>query len=430
MTRRTRGRVLAVAVALACVAIETPVSGDVAHTRSDFWRSVAEPGAGRARELLRQARVIVRTAFPTAGSFGDEMVQLERRVAIDNALARLERARALAPRDPEILWFYAELLTQWRRPQGRSFERRDDEAIAAFGELRRVDPEFQVRDVAASLAELHTRRRDFTRAADEYQRAIRASLDERATTVLWSNLAEMQMLSGDLDSAVASYQRSLELARSGGQDSLAPALASWGLAIALDRLGEHRSALDRATDAIGFGGGTLEVLRSPSVFFEPTFELHWYEALGHEALAGNAAAAVDVDLSRHAVASAVEWLRAASRVLRASEVARAWGLLTDAGDGPDPGGLAGADRFARAVDELRHRHPEIRSERATGAAAQLALAVESWHRFFGDGGSASPWAQLARARTATLVARVRELGDADGRASRRTTARRPAPRSP
>ena len=424
---RRRGTIAALcASGLALLALGPIARADAPEPlRSDFWRAVADPGTGRARELLRQARVIVRVAFPTGRAFDDDGNELERRVALDNALARLERARALAPRDTQVLWFRAELLARWRRRHGSAVERRDEEAIAAFDELRRVDPGLQMRDVAASLAELHTRRRDFAQAATEYQRAIRASLDERTSTVLWSNLGEMQMLSGDLDSAVASYQRSLDLARDGGDDSLAPALACWGLAIALDRLGEHRSAIDRATDAIGYGGGTLDVLRSPDVFFEPTYELFWYEALGHEALAAGAAANADVDLGRHPTAWDIEWLRAASRVLGPTEVAQAWGYLRVT-EGDATSVPAAAEAFHSAVDELRRRHPGIRPAPPSGLAAQRALAVESWRRFFVEGGSVSPWARIARARLTTLIAELRGASEGRARATGSRRARLPA----
>ncbi len=74
-------------------------------------------------------------------------------------------------------------------------------------------------------------------------------------------------------------------------------LALWGLAVALDRLGEHAQALDETKAALDCHDGTTAVLHSPDVFFVPAYEIHWYEALANEALA-NAAHGRDARIAR------------------------------------------------------------------------------------------------------------------------------------
>jgi tetratricopeptide (TPR) repeat protein len=93
----------------------------------------------------------------------------------------------------------------------------------------------------------------------------------------------MTMLAGDLQGAVDNYERALQNS-SGGRDYL---LALWGLSVALDRLGEHASAIEHAQKALHAEGWSASVLRSDGVFFEPPSELHYYEGLAHEALAAH-----------------------------------------------------------------------------------------------------------------------------------------------
>jgi tetratricopeptide (TPR) repeat protein len=90
------------------------------------------------------------------------------------------------------------------------------------------------------------------------------------------------MLSGRLEEALEHYQKATELA-DGGRGYL---LTLWGMAVTLDRLGEHEHAIEHIRKALASEGGRMTILRSDGVFFEPEHEIHYYEGLGHEALAG------------------------------------------------------------------------------------------------------------------------------------------------
>src|SRR5262249_44124521 len=89
----------------------------------------------------------------------------------------------------------------------------------------------------------------------------------------------------------------------GAGDSVTRVLALWGLALALDRSGDHREAIASARLAIQgdpfaapspddarFGidreaHGPTALLHSRLVFFEPAYEIYGYDAIGWEALA-------------------------------------------------------------------------------------------------------------------------------------------------
>jgi tetratricopeptide (TPR) repeat protein len=159
--------------------------------------------------------------------------------------------------------------------------RRDDEALVVLNNLISMHPAFMAETVAFDRALLLTRLRRFAEAALAYQSAIALGLDAGATPIILANMAEVTMLAGDLETAVKHYEHALREAR-GGRDGL---LALWGLAVALDRLGEHDSALRHITKATTAEGGSMHVLRSDGVFFEPDYERLYYEALGHEVMA-------------------------------------------------------------------------------------------------------------------------------------------------
>ncbi len=291
------------------------------HASSWLYRLGRHPEQARARALLRQALGLLRSATGTLpGEWqtlcervqGAQPVQparsgtdaasgdaaatarrraleallrqsLEGRAELDDALARLTLALQLAPGDPQLHYLRARVLGLWEEPlplHGCSVRRRDSEAIAELRTLMALDPTFQASDTAFQLGVLLTRSHDFERAAQAYARAAELSLDEREVSVTYANLAEVTMLGGDAASALAVYQHALELSHAGREYTL----ALYGMAVALDRLGEHESALKVCEKAAQADRQTLDTLHSEGVFFEPSYERHYYEALGNEAL--------------------------------------------------------------------------------------------------------------------------------------------------
>lgn len=246
-----------------------------------------------------------------------------RYVLLEQALIRFERARVTLGDDPELAYYIAVALTSWER-RGRSggTEHRTDEAIAAWQHMREVAPDMLPSRVAAELAVLHMRRQEFDVARAEYERALEVAVprtvgvmgrfylpaeSERVLSslygtnrlaTLYANLAEVTMLAGDVSTAVRSYERALEHAR----DPVARTLALWGLALASDRSGDHEAGLRHAARALREdpipgddprfrrlyeAHGRFSVLHVEGVFFEPAYEIHAYEALGHEAAAAD-----------------------------------------------------------------------------------------------------------------------------------------------
>ena len=251
---------------------------------SDFWRELRQPGFRRSRQLLMHGLRMLRDAVR-------EEMPFRRAALVGNAIARFELARELVPDDAELLFFHARALALFERPvPGTSrTERRDHDAIAVFERLRSISSEHRAEEVGFELGILYTRTRDFPKAIEAYEFSIAHSLSNDHTPTAFSNMAEVRMMTGDLSKAVGDYERAVHLARSNGAaDGLSLTLALFGMAVALDRLGEPVAAVERAAEALSAAGGNLDVLRSPNVFFEPAAEIHWYEGLGHLAGAESA----------------------------------------------------------------------------------------------------------------------------------------------
>lgn len=108
-----------------------------------------------------------------------------------------------------------------------------------------------------------------------------------ARAVALSNRAEARMARGELDAAIADYRASLAI--------VADPVATWGLAVALDRSGDFAAALAVADRALSLDPDD-ERLRNEGVFFLPAYERHWYEALGAIARARRASLPLEAAL--------------------------------------------------------------------------------------------------------------------------------------
>jgi tetratricopeptide (TPR) repeat protein len=206
--------------------------------RSAYWRGIVEPERARAEQLVRRGRALLYPALGLDLLLGT-VVASQRRIAMQNALVRFERAVQLAPTLPEARLFYAKALAFWEQ-RGDDDEpgARTGEAIQQLVALRALDPLYEAQEVAFQLGVLHTREGDFAAAVREYERSLALNSDGEDNGTLLGNLAEVTMLRGDVARALALYERAARESTDGAR-----VLALWGVAVALDRLGERTLAL-------------------------------------------------------------------------------------------------------------------------------------------------------------------------------------------
>jgi tetratricopeptide (TPR) repeat protein len=117
-----------------------------------------------------------------------------------------------------------------------------------------------------------------------YERFLPKVTDERSRSTAMLNLAEADMHLGDLESSIAGYRATIDLAAQlPNIIELAyhtGALAVWGLAVALDRANDVPSGAKEAKLALVLDRDMGIIRLNPSVFFSPERERNWYVALG------------------------------------------------------------------------------------------------------------------------------------------------------
>ncbi len=270
---------------------------------ANFWRRVRDPDAFRCAELTERGIGFLRQSRASQH-------QSDLRAAYTrSALLRLSRAAVLCPNDADVLYWQGVALSQLIQNQ-QSPEL--TQAIGCFERVHRLDPDYAPSAVLFELGLLYSR---VDRPADSitaYEQSIARAPLEHQTGTTYSNLAETRMQSGDLMGAVRDYERAIQInaGRLSSRQTELDALPLFGLAVALDRLGETEGALHQATRAIHVGG--IHVLRSNGVFYEPESEIHYYEAIAHQAVADAEDGEAKVQGLRHALRSWQTYLRLAT----------------------------------------------------------------------------------------------------------------------
>jgi tetratricopeptide (TPR) repeat protein len=151
---------------------------------------------------------------------------------------------------------------------------------------------------------------------DVWRRYIPKLTDERSRVVDKMNMGEAEMRLGRVDDALETFRDVLRLCGQLPNTSTPNStyvLTLWDLAVALDRSGDPRAAVDTAAKAsaiVTIGSTQLPmsgrsiIAQDPAVFFVPAWEREWYLALASSAAARDAtdvrdAAAMWADAEHH-----------------------------------------------------------------------------------------------------------------------------------
>lgn len=228
----------------------------------DYAHRFATEKEHEAEELDREA--------DHAASLSSTMAEEDHRPRVNAMLAReaaraiLERFGAATSADLRLRLDLGRILARLQQfPEAR------DVLLGALDKAP-SDPRASSAWFEVAICDAHLGKRDEEARAYESALALADDPDERA--LLFANLAEARMSLGKLDDARTAAETSLELVPE-------LVLSRWTLAVILDRAGDGFAALEQAKLCIA-GDPDFARLHEPGVFFEPGYEVHYYQGLG------------------------------------------------------------------------------------------------------------------------------------------------------
>lgn len=239
-----------------------------AEARPTLWQRAREPLAAKEAWLLAG---LERTLDARELAYREPA--LIRDIA-RAAVAMSDVSGIRSPSDPRLAWVMAEALLIADMDRERDARRLLEGALETLppGPLR-ADVLRRLGVVLAGLAEP-------LRSREVYTEALELELSSRERANLFYNRAEASLELDELEAAVTDYRRALDLA----MEPDVFALVRYGLAVALERLGDLPAALDELGPALGITlpfpvYGAPDPLDLPGVFFVPAYERYYIEAL-------------------------------------------------------------------------------------------------------------------------------------------------------
>jgi tetratricopeptide (TPR) repeat protein len=293
LVRRARAAAFAVVLGLAFDAAAAGAAR--AETPPSAWDVAKDPAARDRWDLhMRVERLLHPPPNEGALRFDDEL-------RLEAACAMLEEANAARSPDVRLRFdlgiVYSELAARQRR---NDLELKVIDVLAPALE---GTPDPDDGSATAALEALVYAYAKLNRPVEElatWRRYIPRLVDDRVRASAMMNMGEAQMRLGNVDDALGTFREVLRLC---GELPNTPSvgstyvLALWDLAVALDRSGDPRGALETAAKAsrIDLGGrtGAYLIAKDPDVFFVPDWERLWYLALGAAATAREAPDARD-----------------------------------------------------------------------------------------------------------------------------------------
>lgn len=252
-------------LALAAMLMAAPA---IADTPPSIWERTRDPSSGEAYALHR---IVQERLIPTRVKEVD--------------FANRERARVMLERVGAEHSKQALL----RFDLGRVHHELGDDARAAQI-LKAALAEFadhpEAENAWMELAFACGKIGDHACESQSYVEVLRIETEEIRRHIPLLNQAETKMHLGDLTSAIEGYREVLRISGRVPASESAP-LATWGLAVALDRSGDKMEAEREARFAIELerSMGLSNLLHTDTVFFFPEYEIHWYDGLACAAIA-------------------------------------------------------------------------------------------------------------------------------------------------
>jgi tetratricopeptide (TPR) repeat protein len=282
----SRTRLLAAGLVAALVGSMAAEAG--ADTPPSSWDVAKDPGA-RERWTLHVR--VERLLFPPRDDEGVADPRLDMELRMEAARSMLEAADAAHSSDPRLRF---DLGTVYYELGDRQGGRLDlfQKAVDVLAPAIDAFPESPAS--TSAMVELVYAYAKMNRPREElatWQRYIPRLMDDRARITAMMNMGEAEMRLGRIDDARATFREVLricgELPNSSGVGSTY-VLALFDLAVALDRSGDPRGALETASKAARMAvisssmnatTGAWLIAHDRNVFFVPEWEREWYLAL-------------------------------------------------------------------------------------------------------------------------------------------------------
>jgi tetratricopeptide (TPR) repeat protein len=291
--------VFAVALTLACAAVDGAGAAARAETPPSVWDVARDPAQRDRWDLhLRVERLL----HPPVGEGG---LRFDDELRIEAACAMLEEADAAHSPDLRLRYdlgvVYSELASRQRRNdlQQKVIDILAPALLAARSDAADTD-DGAVTGALEALVYAYAKLDRPREELETWQRYIPRLVDDRVRATAMMNMGEAQMRLGRVDEALATFRDVVHIC---GELPNTPSvgstyvLALWDVAVALDRSGDPRGALETAAKAshVDLGGrtGAYLIAKDPDVFFVPDWERLWYLSLGAAAEAREAQDARD-----------------------------------------------------------------------------------------------------------------------------------------
>ncbi|MGH7285928.1 MAG: hypothetical protein ACRELY_30790 [Polyangiaceae bacterium] len=244
------------------------------------WDRARDPRAARDFATHVVVRHMLAQAAVNDGDLGmlDPHANTIREAMYSRAYLALDEAFRSGSTDVRLRYDLGDVLSR---------QQRWDAAAEVLGKVLHDAPradEAHQAWLTLAFADAHRDKPEEERVAYEKFLEDETTTLERVVPVL--NLAEADMRTHRLSDAIAGYREALQLSGRISQQTQTGVLAVWGLAIALDRAGDARSAAEQARIASRMDPEDRNMKRRPvlgdtaNVFFVPSYELYWYLALG------------------------------------------------------------------------------------------------------------------------------------------------------
>lgn len=259
-----RGALLGMLIAL----VPRPVLAE-----PSIWAQARDPALGKSTALLREAEALELSYFQQIRLHPfDRAQRLNAQVFRVREREVLEQGGAATSPDPLLRMRLAEVYEALQKPR---------EATALFEGLlaENLDPAL-LADLHADLAICYAhlgRREDEIKA---YTKALGFEPVPVARASLLANRAEAYMALGDILAAVEGYRASLSLLSTPAEMFFRGSTALWGLGVALDRSGDLDGAIEAIRVARLYDDKDINI-NGPEWFYAPSYDEHWYKALGH-----------------------------------------------------------------------------------------------------------------------------------------------------